>query len=137
MRDRGGGPARGSEIRARVVSALIAALLAVFLVPAGAHAGDATGALAPYEDVLEVMADLTWHLQDDVYRFPAPRDPTGHDLYRLSLLRLESWERRFPSRLHDVTSFGRAEALERLREFARAAQASEAVARSRAPPPPR
>jgi hypothetical protein len=116
---------------------VLTALLAAFAVPRRLHAGDATGALAPYEDVLEVIADLTWHLKDDVYRFPPPRDPTGHDLYRLSLLRLESWERRFPSRLHDVTSFGRAEALERLGEFARATDAYEDVAHGPSPLAPR
>src|ERR1041384_6212576 len=101
---------------------VLLALLAAFIAPRRLHAGDATGSLAPYEDVLEVISDLTWHLKDDVYRFPPPRDPTGHDLYRLSLLRLGRWERRFPSRLHDVTSFGKAEALERLGEFAKATE---------------
>jgi len=95
---------------------LIAALVAVACLARGAAAGDATGGFAPYEDVLEVLADLTWHLRDDTYRFPTPKDPTGHDLYRLSLHRLENWEKRYPGRLRDVTSFGRAEALERLRD---------------------
>jgi hypothetical protein len=85
-----------------------------------AAAGDATGAFAPYEDVLEVVAELTWHLRDDVYRFPPAKDPTGHDVYRLSLHRLENWEKRFPGRLRDVTSFTRAEALERLGGYAAA-----------------
>jgi hypothetical protein len=97
------------------------ALLVTLLVLARpAAAGDATGAFAPYEDVLEVVAELTWHLRDDIYRFPPPKDPTGHDVYRLSLHRLENWDRRFPGRLRDVTSFGRAEALERLGGYAAA-----------------
>jgi len=100
---------------------LIAAFVALACLTRGAAAGDATGGFAPYEDVLEVLADLTWHLRDDTYRFPAPKDPTGHDLYRLSLHRLENWEKRYPGRLRDVTSFGRAEAFERLREYAKAA----------------
>jgi hypothetical protein len=60
------------------------------------------------------------HLGDDVYRFPPPRDPTGHDLYRLALDRITSWEMRYPGRLRDVTSFARAQTLERLGEYARA-----------------
>jgi hypothetical protein len=83
--------------------------------------------------VLEVLADLTWHLKDDVYRFAPPKDPTGHDLYRLSLRRLESWEQRFPGRLRDVTTFARAEALERLGEFARAGDAYAEVAKTSSP----
>jgi hypothetical protein len=103
------------------------ALAAGFLSPP-ARAGDATGATAPYEDLVEVLATLTWHLRDDVYRFPAPKDPTGHDLYKLSLTRLESWERRFPGRMRDITTLGRAQALERLGEYRRAADAYAQVA---------
>ena len=98
-----------------------ATLLVLLALAPPARAGDATGAFAPYEDLLEVVADLTWHLHDDTYRFPAPKDPTGHDLFRLSLERLQNWEQRYPGRLHDVTAYGRAEALERLGEYAKAA----------------
>jgi hypothetical protein len=59
--------------------------------------------------------------------------PTGHDLYQLSLHRLENWEKRYPGRLRDVTTFGRAEALERLREYEKAADFYGQVAKS----PPR
>ena len=101
----------------RMLGTLLAGLL---LLSRSAAAGDATGAFAPYEDVLEVVAELTWHLRDDIYRFPLPKDPTGHDVYRLSLHRLENWDKRFPGRLRDVTYFARAEALERLGGYAAA-----------------
>jgi hypothetical protein len=93
------------------------AVLLVSSLALPARAGDATGAFAPYEDLVEVLADLTWHLNDDVYRFPAPKDPTGHDLYQLALHRIENWEKRYPGRMKDVTSYTRAEALERLGEY--------------------
>ena len=102
---------------------LLAAALAGAVPPPAARAGDATGATAPYEDLIEVLATLTWHLRDDVYRFAPPKDPTGHDLYKLALTRLESWEKRFPGRMRDVTAYGRAQALERLGEYRRAADA--------------
>src|SRR5438132_14372185 len=92
-----------SRMRTRRIA--LEAVLALLLA-SPARAGDATGAFAPYEDLLEVVADLTWHLHDDTYRFPAPKDPTGHDLYQLSLERLQSWETRYPGRLRDVTAFG-------------------------------
>ena len=106
----------------------IAALMLVLAVARAAPAGDATGALAPYEDLLEVLADLTWHLRDDTYRFPPPKDPTGHDLYQLALRRLENWEKRYPGRLRDVTGFARAEALEHLGEYQPAADLYRQVA---------
>ena len=108
-------------------------LVVLVLLAAPVRAGDATGALAPYEDLLEVVADLTWHLHDDAYRFPPPKDPTGHDLYRLSLERLQNWEQRYPGRLHDVTSYGRAEALEHLGEYAKAADVYATVAKLPSP----
>jgi len=106
----------------------IGALLIVLAVARAAPAGDATGAFAPYEDLLEVLADLTWHLRDDTYRFPPPKDPTGHDLYQLALRRLENWEKRYPGRLRDVTGFARAEALEHLGEYQPAADLYRQVA---------
>src|SRR5690348_1569642 len=113
--------------------ALPATLIVLVLLATPARGGDATGALAPYEDLLEVVADLTWHLHDDPYRFPPPKDPTGHDLFRLSVDRLQNWEQRYPGRLHDVTAFGRAEALEHLGEYGKAADLYEAVAKFPSP----
>ena len=112
-------------MRTTVIAALLAGVLAV--VPA-ATADEATGPFAPYEDLLQVLAGLTWHLRDDLYRFPVPKDPTGYDVFKLSLGRLDAWEKRFPSRLPDVTAFARAEALERLGEYGRAASLYDRVA---------
>jgi tetratricopeptide (TPR) repeat protein len=112
---------------------LPALLLTLACVAPPARAGDATGAFAPYEDVLQVIADLTWHLKDDAYRFPPPKDPTGHDLYRLALHRIENWEKRYPGRLRDVTGYTRGEALERLGEYRAAAEAYRQVAAMSSP----
>jgi hypothetical protein len=122
-------------MRSRRLLAL--ALLTTILAPRGARAGNATGAFAPYEDVLQVLADLTWHLRDDTYRFAPPKDPTGHDLYHLSLERLENWEKRYPGRFRDVVTYGRAEALERLGEYHTAAGLYGQVAALPSPLAPR
>src|SRR4029434_10308994 len=107
---------------------LLATALTVALPASPVRAGDAPGATAPYENLIEVLAARAWHLRDDVYRFPSPKDPTGHDLYKLALTRLESWEKRFPGRMRDVTTYGRAQALERLGEYQRSADAYAQVA---------
>src|SRR5437899_9763886 len=112
---------------------VLALLLAAALPPVPGGAGDPTGAVAPYEDLLEALGDLTWHLRDDLYRFPPPKDPTGHDLYRLALSRLENWEKRYPGRLRDVVGYARAEALERLGEYAKAADGYGRVAAEGSP----
>jgi hypothetical protein len=107
---------------------VLAMLLLAFALVRPAQAGNAGGAFAPYEDLLEVLAPLTWHLNDDLYRFPPPRDPTGHDLLQLSLARLDGWEKRFPTSFRDVTSFGRAQILERLGAYQKATDAYRQVA---------
>jgi len=116
----------------RTRRAIAAFLLALALAPP-ARAGDATGAFTPYEDILQVIADLTWHLNDDVYRFPSPKDPTGHELYQLALRRIENWEKRYPGRLADVTGFTRAEALERLSEYRAATELYRQVGEMQSP----
>jgi hypothetical protein len=112
-----------------VVLALAATLLA-----RPVAAGDAVGAYAPFEDLLEVLAPLTWHLGDDVYRFAPPRDPTGHDLFQLSLDRLNGWHKRYPSELADVVLFARGEAFERLGEYQHATDDYKQVAAMPASP---
>ena len=107
---------------------IVLALALSVATAAPAVSGNAVGAAAPYEDLLEVLGPLAWHLDDDLYRFAPPRDPTGRDLYQLSLARLEGWETRFPSRLRDVTTFARAQVLERIGEYQRAVDAYKTVA---------
>src|SRR2546428_12299454 len=127
-----GGTAGGQDFSARAMGrrmrTSIALLVLVLAVARAAPAGDATGAFAPYEDLLEVLADLTWPLKDDRYPFPPPKDPTGHDLYQLALHRLENWEKRYPGRLRDVTGYARAAALEHLGEYKTAADLYRQVA---------
>lgn len=122
-----GGHGRPSRVM-RSTRLVCGAVLAILLAAPVARAGDATGAQAPYEDVTEVLATLAWHLDDDLYRYPRAKDPTGRDVFRLSLERLEAWETRFPTRLRDVTTFGRAQCLERLGEYQRATTAYGQVA---------
>jgi len=80
----------------------------------------------PAENVLEVVAVLRAHVPDDTYRFEPARDFTGRNVYRSSLLRLESMERVHTEALHaghldGVLSFAKGRSLERLRAFALAA----------------
>ncbi len=76
----------------------------------------------PAENVLEVIAVLRLHVPDDTYRFPPARDFTGRNVYRSSLLRLESLERAHSEALRaghmdGAIAFAKGRALERLRAF--------------------
>lgn len=118
-------PGRRMTFRRVIMAAVLAGTVGV----APVRAGNATGAFAPYEDLVEVVAVLTWHLDDDVYRFPAAKDPTGIAIYGLTLTRLDSWQKRYPGKLTDVIGFARAQVFERLGEFGRARDAYAAVAK--------
>ncbi len=81
----------------------------------------------PAENVLEVIAVLRRHVPDDTYRFEPARDFTGRNVYRSSLLRLESVERVHARALRaghmdGALAFAKARALERLRAFDLASQ---------------
>ncbi len=76
----------------------------------------------PAQNVLEVVAVLRRHVNDDTYRFEPARDFTGRNVYRASLLRLESLEKLDEEELRaghldDVIAFAKGRALERLRAF--------------------
>jgi len=76
----------------------------------------------PAENILEVVAVLRRHVPDDTYRFPPARDFTGRNVYRSSLLRLESLERVHAEALRaghmeGVIAFAKGRALERMRAY--------------------
>jgi tetratricopeptide (TPR) repeat protein len=76
----------------------------------------------PAENVLEVIAVLRHHVPDDTYRFPPARDFTGRNVYRSSLLRLESIERVHADALRaghmgGVIAFAKGRALERMSAY--------------------
>jgi hypothetical protein len=88
----------------------------------------------PSEGILEAVAVLRRHVPDDTYHFPPAVDFTGRNVYRASLLRLESLERAHPDAMRSgymdpVLSFAKARALERLRAYDLAAQHYREVAR--------
>jgi tetratricopeptide (TPR) repeat protein len=76
----------------------------------------------PAENVLEVVAVLRRHVPDDTYRFPPARDFTGRNVYRSSMLRLESIERVHADALRaghmdGVIAFAKGRALERMSAY--------------------
>ena len=82
----------------------------------------------PPETVLEVVSVLRKHVPDDTYRFEAAQDFTGRNVYRSSLLRLESLESVHgdalrAAQMEGVVAFAKGRALERLRAYDLAAQA--------------
>jgi hypothetical protein len=111
------------------------ALLALALAAAAACAKPAPPdpRYRPTENVLEAIAVLRLHVDDDTYRFPPARDFSGKNVYRASLARFEALEQihseKFKSGyLLDALLFAKARALERITEYGLAAAHYERVA---------
>jgi len=82
----------------------------------------------PAENVLEVIAVLRRHVPDDTYRFEPAQDFTGRNVYRSTLLRLESMEHIHgeslrAAQMDGVVAFAKGRALERVRAYDLAADA--------------
>lgn len=122
----------GARLRAGSVAALmLGALLTAACSMSPKAKQDAI--YGPSESVIEIVSVLRRHVPDDTYRFPPPTDFTGRNVYRSSLLRLESVERVHADELRaghmgPVILFAKARALERLRGFDLAAQHYRAAA---------
>jgi tetratricopeptide (TPR) repeat protein len=102
--------------------ARLAAALAAALAGACASTGEPPPSAAPTQDLLEVVAVVRLHVDDDTYRFPAARDYGGKNVFRSSFERLERFETAHPEKLAsgyatDVIWFTKGRALERIGEY--------------------
>ncbi|MCX7046247.1 MAG: hypothetical protein NTX50_12270 [Candidatus Sumerlaeota bacterium] len=84
-------------------------------------------AFEPHENLLSVLADLQRFAALDLYRFNAPLDPSGINLYRASLVRLANYEKLYPDRSKDILAFARGQIHERLGDHVMAADEFAAV----------
>ena len=114
------------------------ALLPVFPIWGCAKPAELDPRYRPTQSVLEVVAVLRRHVEDDTYRFPPARDFTGRNVYRASLLRLENLETAYAEALKagtldSVIAFSKGRALERIRGFDLAAVNYKKAARSEGP----
>jgi hypothetical protein len=75
----------------------------------------------PAGDLLDIVKDFQRLAKEDTYRFPIPKDVTGVNIMKATLVRLEDYEKKNPAKFMDIVHFNRAMALERLREYDQAA----------------
>ncbi len=106
-----------SAVRARLARACACAALL-----AACASTDPPKAVTPTQDLLEIVAVVRLHVDDDTYRFPTARDFTGKNVFRVSFERLETLETAQPEKLAsgyatDVVWFTKARALERIGEY--------------------
>lgn len=75
---------------------------------------------APAGDLLDIVKEFQRLAKEDTYRFPIPKDVTGVNIMKATLVRLEDYEKKNPGKFTDILRFNRALALERLQEYAQA-----------------
>ena len=72
-------------------------------------------------DLLDIVKDFQRLAKDDTYRFPIPKDVTGINIMKATLVRLNDYETKNRGQYGDIVTYNKAAALERLREYDQAA----------------
>jgi tetratricopeptide (TPR) repeat protein len=72
---------------------------------------------APAGELLDIVKDFQRLARDDTYRFAIPKDVTGINIMKATLVRLEDYEKKNPGKFTDIIQYNKALALERLREY--------------------
>ena len=71
-------------------------------------------------NLLEIVNEFQRLSREDVYRFAIPKDVTGTNILKATLLRLDDYQRKHGNGYSDIVAFTRATAYERLRDYPRA-----------------
>ena len=80
-------------------------------------------------NLLEIINEFQRLSREDVYRFDTPKDVTGTNILKATLLRLDDFQRKHGNGYNDIVEFTRATAYERLRDYRRAVGHYRDVAR--------
>ena len=90
----------------------------MFLLPAGCSTRIVPEPqYVPAADLLDIVKDFQRLAREDVYRFPIPKDVTGINIMKATLVRLDDYEKKTPGQFSAVINFNRAVAYERLRAY--------------------
>jgi tetratricopeptide (TPR) repeat protein len=103
-------------------------LLSLCCLSCSSRTGPPESRYAPAGDLLDIVKDFQRLAKEDTYRFPIPKDVTGVNIMKATLVRLDDYERKNRGQFTDIVQFNRALALERLREYDQAAALYRKVA---------
>jgi tetratricopeptide (TPR) repeat protein len=109
-------------------NALFASLLFSFLSGCSSRTAAPEARYASAGDLLDIVKDFQRLAKEDTYRFPIPKDVTGINIMKATLVRLDDYERKNGSQFSDIVQYNKALALERLREYDQAAALYRKVA---------
>jgi len=98
--------------------ARLAASIAILAAASACHRAPKPVELQPFGSLPQIIGDFAAHLDDDLYRFGFPLDIAGNNLFRATSRRLDSYEALHPGMFRDAVAVSRAQALERLGDYA-------------------
>jgi len=81
-------------------------------------------------NLLETIKDFQRLAREDLYRYSIPKDVTGTNIMKATLVRLDDYEDIYPNRYSDLVNFSKAMAYERLRDYEQAVNYYRKVANS-------
>ncbi|MGE0823782.1 MAG: hypothetical protein AB7G75_14000 [Candidatus Binatia bacterium] len=82
------------------------------------------------EDLLKIVNEFQRTAGKDTYRFPIPKDVTGANVYKATLIRLQDYETKHPGAYGEIIAFTRARAYEGLHEYEKALSQYHTVSQS-------
>jgi hypothetical protein len=71
----------------------------------------------PAQNLLQILTDFQRHLDDDSYRFESPKDVTGKNIFKATLIRLDNYQKSYPNTMVPIVYYSRAKALEKLHDY--------------------
>jgi tetratricopeptide (TPR) repeat protein len=119
---------RVSRARKHLIRGVTVAFLIFSLNACSSRTAPPETRYVPAGDLLDIVKDFQRLAKEDTYRFPIPKDVTGINIMKATLVRLSDYERKNPNQFTDIVQFNKALALERLREYDQAAALYRKVA---------
>jgi len=71
----------------------------------------------PAESLLTIIAEFQRYRDADLYRFPYPRDVSGQNVFKSTLVRVSNYETLYPKKYGELIAFTRAQAYARLGDY--------------------
>jgi tetratricopeptide (TPR) repeat protein len=107
--------------RARIQFFVIVALAITLYAGCSSRMAAPESRYVPAGDLLDIVKDFQRLAKEDTYRFAIPKDVTGINIMKATLVRLNDYESKNRGQFSDIVQFNKASALERLREYDQAA----------------
>ena len=76
----------------------------------------------PAESLLSIVAEFQRYRNADLYRFPYPRDLSGQNVFKATLVRLGNYQTLYPKKYDELIAFTRAQTYARLGDYQTAAR---------------